>query len=380
MPPRLWARQLAGAALAVALAACGGSPTNGEGNGGDVSTASLLRGADVSALERIEQAGGVFKDGGQAGDAIAILHNRGANAFRLRVFVNPNGQEVQVNDLPYTVRMAVRIKAAGARLLLDLHYSDTWADPSKQTIPTAWAALSYDSLVKVVESYTDSVVTTLKQAGALPDVVQLGNEIEAGILWPQGQLVFSGPDTSASWDRFAGLLKAGIRGVRDALGPNDAVRILLHYSQAGNAGGTQWFFDHLLARGVDFDLVGLSYYPWWQGSLGQLITNLRATAARYGKGIVVVEASYPWRAGGWESMATDRTAMTWAVSPQGQAQFLHDLQQAVASTPGGLGAGVIWWYPEAIQVPGLFVWGGGSLAMFDDGGTVLAAASEFQAR
>ena len=373
------ARHLVGAALAGALLAGCGESASGP-SGGAVSTASLLRGADVSSLERIEQAGGVFRSGGQAGDAIAILHARGANAFRLRLFVNPDGSDVQVNDLAYTIRMATRVKAAGARLVLDIHYSDTWADPGRQTIPAAWAALAFDSLEKVVESYTDSVVTRLRQAGALPDIVQVGNEIEAGILWPQGQLVFSGSDTAASWDRFTRLLKAGVRGVRDALGPGDSVRILLHYSQGGNAGGTQWFFDHVNARGVDYDLIGLSYYPWWQGSLGQLITNLRATAARYGKGIVVVEASYPWRAGGWEGMATDRTPMTWAISPDGQAQFLHDLMDAVASTPGEHGAGVLWWYPEAIEVNGLFVWGGGSMAMFDGGGNVLSAASEFSPR
>jgi len=335
----------------------------------------MLVGADISALATIEQAGGVFRDGGQPGDAIAILRAHGARAFRLRLFVNPNDSDVVVNDLPYTARMAARVKAAGAQLLLDFHYSDTWADPGHQTTPAAWASLPLDSLELEVERYTDSVIATLKRAGTLPDIVQVGNEIDDGMLWPLGELYVPNADTLAAWQAFTGLLKAGIRGVRDALAPGDTVRIMLHYSQGGSAAGTQWFFDHMNAYGVPYDLIGLSYYPFWHGTLAALTANLQATALRYGKDIMVVETSYPWRAGGWESMVNDAVAMAWPATPQGQAQFVTDLVAAVAATPGGHGAGVFWWYPEAIQVPGLFVWGGGSLALFDSTGTVLPAAA-----
>ena len=376
----LRAPRIAQAAAALALlAACGRGESTASPPAGRLPESAFV-GADVSALERIEQAGGVFHDGGQAGDAIAILRARGSNGFRLRLFVNPNDSDVQVNDIAYTLRLAGRVKAAGAKLLLDFHYSDTWADPGHQTTPAAWADLPFDSLEQRVESYTDSVITRLKQAGALPDIVQVGNEIDAGMLWPLGQLYAAGADTLVQWNQFTGLLKAGIRGVRNALGPGDSVRIMLHYSQGGSTGGTQWFFDHMNAYSVPYDLIGLSYYAWWHGALADLEANLQATAGRYGKDIIVVETSYPWRAGGWESMVTDATAMTWPASSQGQAQFLRDVIGAVASVPGGHGAGVVWWYPEAIQVPGLFVWGGGSLALFDAGGNVLPAASEFGAR
>jgi len=361
------------------LAGCGGSPTDSRPDHHVQVTDSMFLGADVSALERIEQAGGVFRDGGQAGDAVAILRAKGANGFRLRLFVDPDHTEVQVNDLDYTVRMASRIKAAGARLMLDLHYSDTWADPSHQTVPAAWAALGIDSLERRVEAYTADVVTRLEQAGALPDIVQVGNEIDAGFMWPLGQLSYGG-DSLTSWDRFTRLLKAAIRGVRAALGSGDSVRVLLHYSQGCSGGGTRWFFDHIAAAGVPYDLIGVSYYPWWHGTLAALESNLRATAVRYGRDVMVVEASYPWRAGGWESWPTVPGAMSWTVSPQGQAQFLRDLLDAVAAVPDGRGAGVVWWYPEAIQVSGLFIWGGGSLALFDAGGNVLPAAAEFGVR
>ncbi len=359
------------------LAACGGSPTGGAGTPADTTTKftrPALLGADVSALARIEQAGGVFRDGGQAGDALAILRAHGSDIFRLRLFVSPNYTEVQVNDLPYTIALAKRVKATGAKLLLDFHYSDTWADPGHQVTPAAWQGLGYDSLAQRVKAYSADVIAQLKAAGALPDIVQIGNEVDAGMLWPLGQL---NTGTADEWTRFTGLLKAGVEGVKSALGPADAVRIMLQYSQGGSSGGTQWFFDHVDAAGVPYDIIGLSYYPWWHGSIGQLEANLQATEARYHRDIMVVETSYPWRAGGWESMGTNQAAMTWAATPAGQKQFLHDLVAAVGAVPGSHGLGVVWWYPEAIQVPGVSIWGGGSLSLFDASGNLLPAASIF---
>ncbi len=374
MRMRRRARQLLASAVACVLAAaCDHSTSAPQIN------ANLLVGADISALARIEQAGGVFRNGGQTGDAIAILRSvgvHGFNIFRLRLFVNPNDSDVQVNDLPYTIQLAKRIKAAGAKFLLDIHYSDTWADPSHQTTPAAWAGLGYAALAQQVEGYTDSVVTQLKLAGALPDIVQIGNEIDSGMLWPTGQLYVSGADTLTEWTQFTGLLKAGIRGVNDALAPGDTVRIMLHYGQGSRTADTRWFFDHLTAYGVPFDLIGLSYYPIWHGPLAALQGTLQATAARYSKDIMVVETAYPWRAGGWESWVTAQSAMDWATTPNGQMHFAGELLGAVAATPGGHGAGVIWWYPEAIPVPGLFIYAGGSLALFDSSGNVLPAAGE----
>lgn len=338
----------------------------------------MLLGADISALERIEQGGAVFRQGGQAGDAVAILRAQGSNVFRLRLFVAPNGSEVQVNDLAYTLRMAGRVKAAGARLLLDIHYSDTWADPGHQAIPAAWAGADLDSLEGLVESYTADVVAQLKQAGTTPDIVQVGNEIDAGMLWPLGQ-VGGAADTPVQWDQLTRLLKAGIRGVQDATDPADSVRIMLHYSQGGSVAGSQWFFEHLDSAGVGYDLIGLSYYPWWHGTLARLRANLKFLAGRYGKDIVVVETSYPWRAGGWEGMVSNPNAMAWPVSPAGQRRFLEDLLDAIATTPENHGAGLLWWYPEAVEVPGFFVFGSGSLALFDTGGNVLPAASVLDA-
>jgi arabinogalactan endo-1,4-beta-galactosidase len=336
----------------------------------------LLAGADVSALERVEQAGAVFRDAGPPGDPLAILQAHGANLFRLRLFVNPNGTEVQVNDLDYTIRMATRIKAAGAKLLLDLHYSDTWADPGHQTIPAAWSALDFDALEQQVESYSGDVIAALKGAGVLPDIVQVGNEIDAGLLWPEGR-VGGVYDTPQQWEKLGRLLKAGIHGIRGALGPSDSMVIMLHYSQGGSTDGTRWFVDHLQAQGVPFDMLGLSYYPWWHGTISELQANLNATALRYDLDLMVVETSYPWRSGGWEGLGVDSSAMAWPISAQGQSVFLRDLITAVRNTQQHHGTGVVWWYPESVQVAGLFIYGGGSLALFDASGNVLPAASLF---
>ena len=370
MMGRRWrARQLAVAVTLALAAACEHSPT-----GSSPTRTDLLLGADVSALARIEQAGGVFKDGGQTRDAIAILRSRGFNVFRLRLFVNPNDSEVQVNDLPYTIALAKRVKASGAKLLLDIHYSDTWADPGHQTTPASWSGLGFAALVQEVETYTDSVVTQLEQAGAPPDIVQVGNEIDNGMLWPLGELYVPGADTLTAWTRFTQLLKAGIKGVKDALAPGDSVRIMLHYGQGGSIGGTEWFFDHLAAYGVTYDLIGLSYYPIWHGPLSGLEGTVLAAGSRYQKDVVVVETSYPWKAGGWEGMASAQSAMDWPATPDGQAAYVRQLVDAVATSPAGRGAGVLWWYPEAIQVSGLFIYAGGSLALFDSTGNVLPAA------
>ena len=355
------------------LAAC----SLGKGPGPTTPTSPALpyAGADISALTRIEQAGGVFRSNGTAGDAVQILHAQGMNTFRLRIFVNPPDTDVVVNDLPYTLHMAARIKAAGAKFILDFHYSDTWADPGHQATPAAWAPLGIDSLEAQVERYTAGVIAALKAQGTLPDIVQIGNEIDGGFLWPLGQITGTG-DTLTQWTQFTDLLKAGIQGVHDSLGPADTVRIMLHYSQGGSTGGTQWFFDHMGAYGVPYDLMGLSYYPWWHGALGSLQANLDAAALRYGKSIIVVETSYPWRAGGWESMVVDTFAMAWPATTLGQAQYVAQVATVLAGVPGKRGQGLLWWYPEAIPVTGLYVYGGGSLALFDSTGNVLPAATE----
>lgn len=334
----------------------------------------FLLGGDISMLSRVEELGGVFRENGRRGDFLAILKRHGCNCFRLRLFVNPNYKNAVVNDLPYTLALGGRIKAAGLELLLDFHYSDTWADPGHQSKPAAWRDLDFEALEKKVEDYSASVIAEFRKRRALPDIVQVGNEITPGMLWPDGRLGGKG-SSERQWDRFARLLKAAIRGVRKPLGRADDVRIMIHIDRGGDRRRTRWFFDNIEKRNVPFDVVGLSYYPWWHGSMDALRKNLHETAAAYGKDILVVETAYPYRGEKWWK---NKKNMAWPVSPEGQHAFLVDLVRTVRRTPGARGAGVIYWYPESIPVEGLRVWNGGATALFDARGNALPAVEAFE--
>lgn len=341
---------------------------------------SFLVGGDISALTKIESLGGVFRQGDVQGDCLGILQAQGANCYRVRLFVNPTGQGMVVQDLPYAISLAKRIKALDARLLLNFHYSDTWADPAHQHKPAAWADLDFETLERTVRSYTAETLTAFKQAQVLPDIVQIGNEITPGMLWPDGKLYREG-DSQPHWDEFARLLKAGIAGMQDALTPDDAVRIMIHIDAGGRRERTQWFFDNLLKQGVTFDIIGQSYYPWWHGSLEDLRHNLEVTARDYGKDIMVVETAYPHHnAFGRQKGTWTADRMAWPISPAGQQAFLEDLLRVVRQTPGGRGLGVLWWHPESLPVAGVHTWFNGAMAVFDKDGQTLPAARVFGSR
>ncbi len=337
----------------------------------------LVLGADVSMLLEIEKAGGVFRDGGRPGDALRLLRDRGLNLFRLRLFVDPERDYAKcwgaTQDLDAVRALAKRARAAGARWLLDFHYSDTWADPGHQRKPAAWEGLDFPALERKVEDYTAGAVADLKKDGIAPDWIQVGNEITPGFLWPDGKLA-GGDEEEPSWDRFARLVRAGIRGARRPFAGGPGPKIMIHIHCGGSAAATRRFFERLAKRGVDFDLIGLSYYPWWHGPIGDLRENLDATAKAFGKDIVVVETAYPHRG---EAHWKQRKNMDWPVTPEGQQQFLADVVRAVRETPGGRGRGVVYWYPEAIPVKGLKVWNGGATALFDASGEPLPAIQAF---
>ena len=319
-----------------------------------------IAGVDLSALPELERAGAVYHDAdGIPTDAMTILARHGANTVRLRLFVNPSDDFNQTigatQSLSAIVSLARRAHARHLSVLLDLHYSDTWADPAHQTTPAAWAGFSPTNLVGRVESYTADAVRQVS-----PDAVAVGNEITNGMLWPTGKL----DGTDAAWDRLATLVSAGVRGVRSA-DPN--ARIMIHIDGGGHAGRAAWFFDHFDARHVDYDTVGLSFYPTWGDDLTALRQNM-ADLAHRGKDVVVAEVSYPSRG----ELSTPQCR--WPATPAGQATMLADVVSAVRATPGGHGHGVIWWYPEAIPVRGLKVWEDGRQGLFDAHGVVLPAA------
>lgn len=330
----------------------------------------FLSGADVSALTKIEEQGGIFRESGAEGDAIQLLCDAGMNMFRLRIFVDPAGQNIVVNDLDYTLELARRIKNAGAGFMLNFHYSDTWADPGHQSKPAAWENLSFEELKETVETYTASVIKAFTDEGIIPDIVQVGNEITSGMLWPDGQLYIG--NHTVQWFRFTDLLKAGIRGVRKATPDSMSVKIMIHIDRGGDWDGTKWFYDRMLQYGVEYDIIGLSYYPWWHGPLSQVEETFRLGSERYKKPMILVETAYPHLPSSYWAAQPD---LDWEVSEDGQAAYLRDLSNTIRNSAGAYGLGVFYWYPEAIRVPGLSIWNGGSTALFGLDGEILEGAS-----
>ena len=331
----------------------------------------FLVGGDISMLTKIEEHGGVFREDGKAGDFLEILRKNGCNCQRLRIFVHPTYKNAVVQDTAYTIALARRIKRHKMKLLLDFHYSDTWADPGHQKKPAEWSTLDFDALVATVREYTASVIDEFNRNNVLPDIVQIGNEITPGMLWPDGKLDGAG-DTEARWQRFTNLLKAGVQGVRKPLKQGQDVRIMIHVDCGGDSKKTRWFFDNLNRNNVPYDIIGVSFYPWWHGTMDNLSRNLQATTTRYGKDIMVVETAYPYR-GDW----SEKKNMAWPISPQGQNQFLTELIRTVRQVPEHRGLGVLYWYPESIPVKGLRIWNGGATALFDAQGNALPALKAF---
>lgn len=249
-------------------------------------------GADISFLPQIENGAQRGRNGlekfleqGKPVDAIALLKQHGFNYIRLRVFVNPENPEgyapgIGFCGLDSTLSMARRVKAAGMGLLLDFHYSDYWADPQQQNKPLRWANVSYPALADSVRAYTSDVLRALQQQGTLPDMVQIGNEINHGLLWPDGHI--------GNLDQLAGLLRAGVAGT---VAVDSTIPIMMHIALGGQNDEARFWLDNMLARGVTFDVLGLSYYPRWHGTLENLSTNLHDLAARYHKPVNVVEYS-----------------------------------------------------------------------------------------
>jgi beta-galactosidase len=245
-----------------------------------------ILGADISFLPQLEHKGIKFQDNGEEKDAIQILKDHGFNYIRLRVFVDPaHAKGYSPNegfcDLNHTLAMAKRVKDTGLKLLLDFHYSDYWADPQQQFKPNAWEGMQMPQLSQALKDYTHMVIRELAEQGTTPDMVQVGNEINHGMVWPEGHI--------GNADNLATLLKAGIEGVKKA-DPN--ILIMLHVALGGQHDESVFWFDNMFSRGVDCDLIGLSYYPRWHGTLGDLRYNMNLLIQRYHKPINVVEYSH----------------------------------------------------------------------------------------
>jgi arabinogalactan endo-1,4-beta-galactosidase len=367
----------------VAEAAARPAAANGVRAGFGSWRALSVRGADISFAVQEYEAGKRFIDGGRPQPVESILAAHGANYARLRLWVNP---PAGYSDLQVALEGARRAKRAGLRLLLDLHYSDFWADPGHQTIPAAWQGQDLPTLAATVREYTRDTIATFARHGVPVDMVQIGNEVTAGMLWPLGQIYLT---STPNFPDFATLVNAGIQGAREGNPRRHDLKVMLHIDRGGDNGGSVWFFDHVIAAGVtDFDVIGESYYPFWHGPLSALQANLNDLAPRYDRDIIVVETAYPWTVANGDDLAnsfTDASQLPdgdlYPPTPQGQAGYFEALRDVLSQVPGGKGVGFFDWEPEWIPGVGWEPGAGNpndNLTMFDFAGRALPSLRAFR--
>ena len=314
-------------------------------------TSTFSKGADVSWLPQMETTGYKFYDTDNSEkDCLQLLKDRGINTIRLRVWVNPSNDKASGHCSPAeTVVMAVRAQKLGMRIMIDFHYSDSWADPGKQTKPAAWAKHSFAELLNDVYNHTFDVLTSLKTAGVTPEWVQIGNEIPDGMLWPEGK--------SSNFSQLAQLLNKGYDATKAV---NAATKVIVHIDKGNDNARFRWFFDNVKANNVKYDVIGMSYYPYWLGSdykvtIADLQNNLNDMVSRYGKEVMVVEV------GGDYTLVQNTKDMLTAVI------------NAVKAVPNNKGLGVVYWEPEGEKS-----WSGYQLSAWQSNGKPSPALDAFK--
>ncbi len=308
-------------------------------------------GGDISMLPKYEEAGVVYKDksGNTVSDVLGFFNEEGLNAMRVRLFVDPSNDNDKAvcQDLEYVKALGKRIKDAGMKLILDFHYSDTWADPGKQWTPNAWKDMTDEQLKDTIYGYTKYCLEQMVAAGATPDFIQTGNEISYGMLWGTKAAV-GGNNTNrcytnspqANWTRFINLLKKAGQACREVCA--DA-KIIIHSERTRKPSVLTDFFDRMTNASLDYDIIGLSYYPAYHGSLEDLETALTTLEGKnYGKDIMVVETgySYAWALGNTEFDYTG----TYPYTEEGQRQFTAALVTKLNNHESV--KGLFWWWPE----------------------------------
>ena len=312
--------------------------------------AQFAKGADVGWLSQMEADGYKFYDTtGTEKTCLQILKDHGINTIRLRVWVDPSSDKINGHcSKDEVVAMAVKAKNMGLRIMVDLHFSDSWADPGKQTKPAAWEGHSFSQLLNDVSDHTSDVLTALQSSGVTPEWVQIGNEIIGGFLWPEG--------SSSDWGHLAQLINKGYDAVKAV---DSSIKVVVHVDQGNNNERCRWFFDNALNYQVRYDIIGLSYYPFWLGSdysatINDLGANLSDMVSRYGKAVMVVEVGGEYD----------------------KVQNTHDMLVAVINkvkaVPDDKGLGVIYWEPEGEKS-----WSGYQLSCWNSDGKPTAALRAF---
>lgn len=328
------------------------APYDGPVVGGDISMLTKYEAHQQLALRYGVRTAHYYDMNGQViDDVITWTKQQGWNAARVRLFVDPSqasaadvGQGV-IQNLDTVKVLGARIKAAGMQFMLDFHYSDSWADPVKQYTPAAWASLDDEALTQQVYEYTRDCLRALKAAGATPDYIQTGNEISYGMLWgpvgtPASALKKCYINDETNWERFANLLKAAGRACREEC---PKAKIILHTERVAKPSIMMNFYNQMRAKQVDYDIIGLSYYPYYHGSLVTLTTALNSLSNSYqDKDIMIVETGYSYH---YAITGDYDLSSTWPITAEGQRKFTADLI-AKLKTYQRL-KGLFWWFPEA---------------------------------
>ena len=320
----------------------------------------FVKGMDLSTLLELERCGAKYYDNGEERDLLAIMKSYDVDTIRIRLWNDPwseTGESYGAgeNDLKTSLEIAKRVTAAGFGVLLNFHYSDFWADPGKQIKPKAWADYGVKELEQAVYDYTLESMRTFLDAGVNITMVQVGNELSNGLLWPEGKV--------PNYDNIATFVNAGIRAVRKA---DAAIPVVIHLDNGGNNALYREWFDNFTKRGEDFEIIGLSYYPFWHGSLQMLNDNMNDIAERYGKDLVIAEVSMGYTMEDYKNYEklSDEERKGYATRPalvekieypmtkQGQYDFMEDFLNRISHIKGGKGKGFFYWEPAWIPVPG----------------------------
>lgn len=314
-------------------------------------TPEFAKGADVSWLPQMEATGYEFKDEkGNKADVLQLLKDRGMNSVRLRVFVDPSSDPRSGHcSKEETVEMALRAQEMGMDVMINFHYSDSWADPGKQNKPKAWEELSFEDLKTKVYEHTYDVVSAVNEAGVTPKWVQVGNEIPGGMLWPEG--------STDNWEQLGQLLNAGYEATKAV---DKSIQVIVHVDEGDNNEKFVDFYDNATEQNVKYDIIGLSYYPFWvekdyTETIDNLAFNLKDMVKRYGKDVMVVEVG-----GLYDQVENTKN-------------LLEATIKAVKDVPGNRGLGVMYWEPQGEKS-----WSGYSLSAWQEDGTPSPALDAFK--
>lgn len=320
-----------------------------------------ITGMDISTLLEVEGLGGKFYDEDKEQDCLDILKKYGTNMIRLRLWNDPydefgNNYSAGICDIDTVLAIAKRAKAKGIGWLLDFHYSDCWADPGKQIIPKAWQGMNADELEKAVYDYTTQILEICEKEDIRPQMIAVGNELSNGLLWPYGKV--------PEYKNIASFVSAGIKACRKF---DETIPVMVHLDNGGNNElYRRWFDNYFENGGEDFEYIGLSYYPFWHGSLKMLADNMADISKRYNKKLIIAEVSMGFTLDDYKTyegledakrkgMATKpelAALVPYPMTKKGQSDFMRAVMDVIKNVPNGLGCGFFYWEPAWIPVKG----------------------------